>query len=125
MRSFSPSRIRVCTSTVSPILNSGSSVLRWGFSTWASTCWLMVIGPFLSYVILSVSRLTCFNGEETRELDGCSPWFLRFVILLSFPRPQQTLLLAPTGDFGVISAHEHLRHLVAAEFSRPRVLCSF
>ena len=28
MRSFSPSRIRVCTSTVSPMANSGTSVLR-------------------------------------------------------------------------------------------------
>ena len=28
IRSFSPSRIRVCTSTVSPILNSGTSVLQ-------------------------------------------------------------------------------------------------
>jgi hypothetical protein len=41
IRSFSPSRIRVCTSTVSPIANVATSGLRLEASTWARIFWLM------------------------------------------------------------------------------------
>src|SRR5262249_54912280 len=45
MRSFSPSRIRVCTSTVSPMANSGTSVFRTLFSTSSRICWLISLNP--------------------------------------------------------------------------------
>src|SRR5215471_488250 len=63
MRSLSPSRIFVCTSTVSPIAKSATSAFSTGFSTISRICWLMVLSLFHSASCLN-------NHEEHKDHEG-------------------------------------------------------
>ncbi len=112
IRSLSPSRMRVCTSTVSPISNCGTSVFRLDCSTSLRICWLMA---FISFRVM-----------RPRE---CDPWACSY---LSYSSCQQvgpslassfdTVLSPPGSDLGVIAAQQNFRHLMAAILAGPRVL---
>ena len=54
MRSFSPSRMRQCTSTVSPISKCGTSSFRLDFSTRFRICWLIGSLPFVVVCLVLV-----------------------------------------------------------------------
>src|SRR5712672_2837587 len=76
MRSLSPSKIFVCTSTVSPIANSGTSDLRLVFSTISRICWLMVY----SYSKLVLFTTTTQRARRIRTDDYAS--FLLYIVLV-------------------------------------------
>ena len=59
IRSLSPSRILVCTSTVSPISKNGISSFMLAFSTRPIKCWLIAL-PFVSPI-----------GDGSRLLHSC------------------------------------------------------
>src|SRR5262245_17800426 len=95
-RSFSPSRMRWCTSTWSPISNADRSVFSCVSSTRAMNLFFMV--PFL------LGRGPLGSEARRRAAAGLG------------------LFAAPAGDGLVVAAEQHLRHLHAAEDARPRVL---
>src|SRR5262245_28593625 len=80
MRSLSPSRILVCTSTVSPIEKFGTSDLRLDASTSSRICWLMVI-PFCICIAQPrrnedskvVDRIYKINGNQDSCLKPVDP----------------------------------------------------
>src|SRR5262245_7278919 len=95
-RSFSPSRMRWCTSTWSPMSNSATSFLSPGSSTRAISLFFMTF----SFVLLTGFSLILFGPAAA----GFG------------------LLPPPFGDFRVIAAQQNLGHRHAAKFARPRIL---
>src|SRR5258707_481243 len=80
MRSLSPSKIFVCTSTVSPIANSGTSDLRLVFSTFSIICCLMIYS--FSY---PRRYLNTHNDHKPNQQFFVS--FVTFVVFFSHTRP--------------------------------------
>src|SRR3954451_19679379 len=121
MRSLSPSTIRVCTSTVSPTSNCGTS-LR--IPKFVSTCWR-------SWLIMAAhSRvLTHAPAAFARSRGASRLLLLRLLVKVRLPqvrpallRSQFPLLEAPPGDRAVVAAEQHVRHAHPAKLARARVL---
>ena len=69
-RSLSPSKIFVCTSTVSPMANFGTSDLRLDFSTISRICWLinlfLIVNFHVSLLATEATEITERGGEHHR-----------------------------------------------------------
>src|SRR5688500_4339489 len=112
MRAFSPSVLRVATSTVSPTWNCGTSVFRYGCSTVCISRLIMASSPISSVVTSSAASRLALRSPLVR-LPHVGP---------TRPRANFPLLQPPLRDGGVVAAEEHVRHAHAPEFAGPRVL---
>src|ERR1041385_4059139 len=116
MRSFSPSMIRVATSTVSPTANCGISFFNELCST-ASTI-------LLTMVISCKSQTDYSNSKSQSWISNGSLLRASFLPQIRPPclRPDLSLLHPPLGNRRMISAQQHLGHVHPSKLPRPSVL---
>lgn len=101
---FPSSMILTCTSTVSPILNSGTSFFRF----FASISFMnFSMSPSFSFLLFTHYSLLFTVFQQIRPSLG---------------RPAQCLCLPPCLYLFMVPAHYDIRDLHAHEFSRPRIL---